>query len=59
MSNNVFLKNHSFYEIMWENYCSEGQATDDNTQHAHCKHYIHTATTHTQNIVIRMLFYCS
>jgi len=51
-----FFKNHSFYEIMWEKYCREGQATDDHMEHAHCKHYIPMATAHTQNIVISIAF---
>ena len=26
----LFLKNRDVYEIMWEKYCTAGQATDDN-----------------------------
>jgi len=31
-----FFENRAVYEIMWENYCRAGQATDDNMAHAHC-----------------------
>jgi hypothetical protein len=30
------LENRAVYEIMWKKYCRTGQATDDNTAHAHC-----------------------
>jgi hypothetical protein len=44
-----FFLNNSFYEIMREKYCREGQATDDKMEHAHCKHDIPMATdTHSE-----------
>jgi hypothetical protein len=30
-----FFENHSLYEIMWKKYCTDTQATDDNTAHVH------------------------
>jgi len=29
-------ENRAVYEKMWKKYCTAGQATDDNTAHAHC-----------------------
>jgi hypothetical protein len=34
--NSLFL-NQAVYEIMWQKYCRNGQAADDNMAHAHCK----------------------
>jgi hypothetical protein len=36
--NNIFFffENCAVYEIMWNEYCRAGQATDDNMVHAHC-----------------------
>jgi hypothetical protein len=31
-----FLKIHTFYEIMWVNIYTAGQARNNNTVHAHC-----------------------
>jgi len=33
---NNFFQGLIIYEIMWEKYCTAGQATDDNMAHAHC-----------------------
>jgi len=34
--NFFFFENRPVYEIMWEKYCTAGQATDENMAHAHC-----------------------
>jgi hypothetical protein len=31
-----FYENYAVYGIMWKKCCRAGQATDDNTTHAHC-----------------------
>jgi hypothetical protein len=33
---NFLSENRVVYEIMWEKYCSLGQATDNDMAHAHC-----------------------
>ena len=31
----TFFENLAVYKIMWKKYCRNGQATDDNMEHAH------------------------
>ena len=37
MFNKIFPQNRAVYEIMWEKYDREGQATGDNMAHAHSR----------------------
>jgi len=34
-STSFFFENRAVYEMTWEKYCTAGQATDDNIEHAH------------------------
>jgi hypothetical protein len=36
MSNNFFFENRAVYEILWKNFCSAEQVSDDNMAHARC-----------------------
>jgi hypothetical protein len=35
-SKQFFGENYAVYEIKWKNFVEQGQATVDNTAHAHC-----------------------
>ena len=43
-----FFEILAVYEIMWEKYSRAGQATDDDTAHAHCM--LDNSITHSQNV---------
>jgi hypothetical protein len=36
LNNVFFFENFAVCEIMWQKYGGEGQATEDNIEHAHC-----------------------